>query len=147
MEFQEILIFAIGLNVTSGIGAFLFASMDDKHGAKLIIMASLSALIGLGIGIMIVDDKTYFIILALCLGIFIGPVQASSRSMMARLSPANMSAQMFGFYAMTGKSISFLGPLLFAILTQVFENQRAGIAAIIGLWIVGFILMLKIKEA
>jgi UMF1 family MFS transporter len=96
---------------------------------------------------MIVDDKTYFIILALCLGIFIGPVQASSRSMMARLSPANMSAQMFGFYAMTGKSISFLGPLLFAILTQVFENQRAGIAAIIGLWIVGFILMLKIKEA
>ena len=51
MNFQEILIFAIGLNITSGVGAFAFAYMDDSKGAKPTIMVSLIALIGLGIGI------------------------------------------------------------------------------------------------
>jgi len=146
MDFQDILIFAIGLNVTSGIGAFAFAYFDDAKGAKPTIMISLVALILLGVGIMIIEDKTSFLILALALGLFIGPVQASSRTMMARLAPRAASTEMFGIYAMTGKSIAFTGPLLFAFLTQVTESQRWGIGAIIGLWLIGLILMIKVQE-
>ena len=146
MEFQEILIFAIGLNVTSGIGAFAFAYMDDRKGAKPTIIISLIALIILGVGLVIVEDKMMFMILALALGLFIGPVQSSSRSMMARLAPKESSTELFGLYAMTGKSIAFTGPLAFAIITQVTDSQRWGITAIIGLWIIGLILLLKVKE-
>jgi UMF1 family MFS transporter len=146
MDFQEILIFAIGLNITSGIGAFAFAYFDDAKGAKPTIVISLIALIGLGVGIMIVEDKNTFLILALALGLFIGPVQASSRSMMARLAPKDASTEMFGIYAMTGKSIAFTGPLLFAVLTQITDSQRWGIGAIIGLWMIGLVLLMRVKE-
>lgn len=146
MEFQEILIFAIGLNITSGIGALAFAYLDDMRGAKWTIIVSLLALIGLGVAIVLIEDKTMFLIVSLCLGLFIGPVQSSSRSMMARLAKDGNSAELFGFYAMTGKSIAFLGPLLFAIVTQITESQRWGVATIIGFWLAGLILLLKVKE-
>ena len=146
MSFTEILIFAVGLNVTSGIGAFAMAYLDDFKGAKWTIIVSLLALIGLGVGIVVVDDKTTFMILALGLGLFIGPVQSSSRSMMARLVPEDRSTELFGLYAMTGKSIAFTGPLVFAFVTQITESQRWGVATIIGFWVVGLLLLLKVRE-
>lgn len=147
MEFQEILIFAIGLNITSGIGAFAFAYLDDHKGAKLTIIISLICLIGLGAGILIVDDKMHFMILALLLGLFIGPAQSASRSLMARLAPQEASAELFGLYAMTGKSIAFMGPLTFAFVTQMTGNQRWGIATILLFWLIGLIIVAKVKES
>lgn len=146
MEFKEILIFAIGLNVTSGVGAFAFAYMDDRAGAKRTIIVSLLALICLGGGIILVDDKMHFMILALLLGLFIGPAQSASRSMMARLAPKETSAELFGLYAMTGKSIAFLGPLCFAAVTQITQSQRWGVATILVFWAVGLVILLKVKE-
>lgn len=146
MDFQEIIIFAIGLNVTSGIGAFVFAYLDDMRGAKWTIVVSLAALIILGIGLIVIESKTSFLILALALGLFIGPVQSSSRSLMARLAPQDTSAELFGLYAMTGKSIAFMGPLVFAFVTQITDSQRFGVATIIGFWLIGLLLLLKVKE-
>jgi len=146
MTFEEILIFAIGLNVASGVGAFGFAYFDDYVGAKTTIIVSLIALITLGVGIITVDDKDIFMMLAMGIGLFIGPAQSSSRSMMARLAPQNSSAEIFGLYAMTGKSISFVGPTLFAFLTQMMESQRWGITAIIAMWVLGLLILLRVKE-
>lgn len=146
MEFQEILIFAIGLNVTSGIGAFAFAYLDDHKGAKLTIVLSLIGLLILGGGILVIDDKTHFMILALGLGLFIGPAQSASRSLMARLAPQETATELFGIYAMTGKSIAFLGPLTFAFVTQITDNQRMGVATILLFWLVGLWILLKVKE-
>lgn len=146
MDFQEILIFAIGLNVTSGIGAFAFAYMDDSKGAKTTIVLSLIGLLGLGLGVLIVDDKTTFMILALGLGLFIGPAQSASRSLMARLSPPETATELFGIYAMTGKAVSFMGPLCFAMVTQITDSQRMGVATILVFWLVGLLILLKVKE-
>ena len=84
--------------------------------------------------------------LALCLGIFVGPAQAASRSLMARISPPDMQTEMFGLYALTGKSIAFLGPIAFGLLTDVFDSQRAGMASILVFWLVGGALLLTVKE-
>lgn len=146
MSFEEILIFAIGLNVTAGIGAACFAWLDDSMGSKRTIMISLAGLIITGIGIVFVDSKEIFIGLALALGIFLGPVQSASRTMAARLSPPEMINQTYGFYGLTGKAISFMGPIAFATATQIFESQRAGIATIIVFWVVGMVLLAKVKE-
>lgn len=146
MNFQEIIIFAIGLNITSGIGALAFAYLDDKKGAKLTIILSLLALIALGIAIILIESKTAFLIVALALGVFIGPVQSSSRSLMARIIPKEKTAELFGLYAMTGKSIAFMGPLIFALATQMTGSQRVGVATIILFWLVGLLILLKVKE-
>ena len=72
-------------------------------------------------------------------------MQSSSRVLMAHLSPKNQSTEMFGLYTMSGKSIAFTGPLLFAFMTHITNNQRWGIASIIVLWAVGLFLFRKVK--
>lgn len=146
MSFEEILLFAIGLNVTAGIGAAAFAWLDDGIGSKRTIMIALVGLILTGLGVVMVADKNVFIGLALALGIFLGPVQSASRTMAARLAPPDMINQVYGFYGLTGKAISFMGPLAFAVATQFFDSQRAGIATILVFWLIGMLLLMKVKE-
>ena len=146
MSFTEILIFAIGLNVTAGIGAFGFAFMDDFVGSKKTIIISLLGLIVIGGMIVLIEDKMDFLILSLGLGIFMGPVQAASRTMISKLSPPDMVTQTYGLYAFTGKSISFLGPIAFGAMTTMFGTQQAGMVSIIAFWIIGLIVLLKVKE-
>ena len=146
MTFEQILIFAIGLNVTAGMGAAGFAWLDDGIGSKRTIIIALAGLIITGIGVIMVTDVKVFIGLALVLGIFLGPVQSASRTMAARLAPPDMINQTYGFYGLTGKCISFLGPLAFAVATQAFDSQRAGIATILVFWLVGMLLLMKVKE-
>lgn len=146
MDFTEILIFAIGLNVTAGIGAFLFAFMDDAFGSKKTVLVSLIGLIISGAVILMVQDKVFFIGLAMVLGIFIGPVQAASRTMITRLCEPDWVTQSYGLYAFTGKSVSFLGPLCFGLAVSVFHTQQAGMVSIILFWVTGLLLLLKVKE-
>ncbi|MAZ76120.1 MAG: MFS transporter [Micavibrio sp.] len=146
MNFTEILIFAIGLNVAAGLGAFGFAFLDDAIGSKKTIIYSLVGLIVVGGIILLTSDKYVFIGLSMVLGIFMGPVQAASRTMVARLSPPHILTQAYGFYAFTGKSISFLGPLSFGLATTAFATQQAGMATIVLFWVVGFVMLWWVKE-
>lgn len=146
MDFQDILIFAIGLNITAGIGAALFAFADDIVGSKPVVIVSLSGLLLTGGAILMIDDKTQFIMLALVLGIFIGPAQAASRTLVARLSPPDIVAQSYGIYSLTGKAVSFFGPLCFAAATQAFASQQAGMVTILLFWLVGLVILLFVRE-
>ncbi len=146
MEFDEILMFAIGLNVSAGLGAAAFAFLDDLKGSKLTISLALLGLIGLGIAILLVDDKATFMVLALFLGIFMGPAQAASRTLAGRLAPEGIITQTYGFYAFTGKSIAFTGPLLYGLMTDLFGTQQAGMVSIIAFWAVGLFLLSFVRE-
>ena len=146
MDFTEILIFAIGLNVASGLGAAAFAYLDDLKGSKLTIITALAGLIGLGIAILMIEDKTTFMVLAILLGLFIGPAQAASRTLAARLAPANSITQTYGLYAFTGKSIAFTGPLLYGLMTDLFDTQQAGMMVIVALWTLGLVLLTRVRD-
>jgi UMF1 family MFS transporter len=146
MSFQEILIFAIGLNIFSGIGAAGFAYMDDLRGSKQTVILSLSGLLVSGIAILLVQDKTLFMALAMGMGLFIGPVQSASRTMAARLSPPEQVGQTFGIYALTGRVASFFGPAVFAWAVLEFSSQRAGMATILLFWLAGLVLLSTVKE-
>lgn len=140
MSFQDIIVFGIAMNVSAGLGAFGFGWLDDKLGAKPTITFSLIAMILLGTALIFIEDVTWFWITALTLGVFFGPVQASSRSLMARLAPPDLRNELFGLYALSGKITSFLGPLVLGWVTLMADSQRAGMATILvfliaGLWL------------
>jgi len=145
MTLEQVLIFAIGLNVTAGAGAAVFGFFDDRFGSKPTILAALIGLIGFGAALLLVDTMPWFIGLALCLGLFVGPAQAASRSLLARMVPAEEVTKMFGLYALTGKSIAFVGPLLFAAVTTAFDSQRIGMTVILALFISGALLLLTVR--
>lgn len=146
MDLVEILFFAIGLNVTAGLGAFLFASFDDRIGSKTTVFLSLAGLIAVGIAILLTHDKDTFIWLSLGLGIFVGPVQAASRTLAGRLAPQGMVTQTYGLYAFTGKSVAFVGPLAYGTATHAFGTQQAGMMTILLFWIIGMGLLFLVKE-
>lgn len=146
MSTPEILVFAIGLNVTAGLGAIAFAWVDDGLGSRRTALMGLAGLIAVGAPILLVEDKTIFIALTLVLGLFVGPAQAASRSLMAKLAPDAVETEMFGLYALTGKAAAVTGPALFALATDIFDTQRAGMAMILLLFVIGGALLIKVRD-
>jgi MFS transporter, UMF1 family len=74
-------------------------------------------------------EKAY-ILYGLLIGLAFGPVQASSRSYMARSVTAAESGRYFGIYALAGRATSFLAPFLVSTITLASGSARLGMAVI-----------------
>ena len=163
-SFQDILIFGIVLNVAAGLGAFMMGFLDDMIGGKSTIQISnvgliIACIIAVSapdrdlfnitlpiIGSILITGKSMFWLSGILIGIFSGPNQSASRSLMARFVPKDRENEFFGFFAFSGKATAFMGPFLLGVLTQIFESQRYGIAVVILFLIVGFILLRSVDE-
>ena len=144
--FNEIMIFGIVLNIAAGSGAFLMGYIDDVIGGKLTIQISL---IGLMIAVLLAvfaNSKLLFWVSGIIVGLFAGPNQSASRSLMGRLTPPDKINEFYGFFAFSGKLTSFLGPMLLGIFTKYFSSQRYGVAVVFIFFFVGFLLMRNVNE-
>jgi MFS transporter, UMF1 family len=146
MELSEVIYFGILLNVTAGFGALAFAWIDDWLGAKRTILIALVGLLACGTAAVLVTSTLAFWIVGALLGVFVGPSQAASRSLMARLAPPEVRTEMFGLYAMTGKITAYIGPFLLGTVTYWTGSQRLGVATILAFFVVGMILLLPVRE-
>ncbi len=144
-DFSEIIVFGIVLNVAAGSGAFIFGLFDDRIGGKQTIQISNLGLIVASLVAVFAPDKTVFWIAGTLVGVFAGPNQASSRSLMGRLTPKDKTNEFFGFYAFSGKATTFAGPFLFGLLTEIFQTQRAGVAVITFFFLAGFLILRHVK--
>ncbi len=143
---EQIFMFGIALNVTAGLGAFGFSWLDDISGSKNTIVWSLVGLIIPVVAVLFVEAEIWFWVWGLLLGIFVGPVQASSRTFMGRLAPQDKRNQMYGLFALSGKVTTFAGPIMVGWITLLMDNQRWGMSAILLLLVVGLALMLGVDE-
>ena len=71
----------------------------------------------------------------------------TARAMMARLSPREMLNEFFGLFALSGTATAFIGPLTVGIVTQIYNNQRAGVLVGAAFMLAGLLLMILVKEA
>lgn len=138
---SEVLLFGIGLNVAAGLGALAFAFLEDRIGARTTVLVSLAALSALSLTLLLTHDRAVFWVLGHALGLFVGPAQAASRSLMARMAPADARAAYFGLFAVSGRITGFVGPLWFGLATAAFASQRAGMAVIVALLATGAVLL------
>ncbi|SJM69769.1 MFS transporter [Agrococcus casei] len=141
----EVILFAIAANVTAGIGTFVGGWADDRLGPKPVIMVSLFALAVSGMGVLFIDTKNMFWVFGLALATFVGPVQSASRSFMARITPDGREGEMFGLYATTGRSVSFLTATLFGVFVTMMGDTRYGILGIVIVLVAGLLLMIPVN--
>jgi len=141
MTEQKVLLFGIALNVSSGIGALGLSFLDDLIGSKKTIIISLVGLICFGSLSLIVNRELLFWGAAICLGLFVGPLQSSSRAYISKKSDPTVRNQIFGFFAFSGKATAFLGPFLISLVTALTQSVRLGISVTILFFIIGLILM------
>jgi UMF1 family MFS transporter len=147
MGFEEILIFGIAMNVTAGLGAAGFGLIEDRLGAKTTILVALGAMIVLGSFLLLSNDKILFWALALALGLFMGPAQAASRTLMAHMAPPEEVAAHFGLFALSGRITGFLGPAAVALATQLSGSQAWGIATVILFLALGAAILAPLRVA
>jgi UMF1 family MFS transporter len=146
MSLSEVILFGVVLNLASGLGAFVFGFVDDKIGGKKTIVVTLVALIvATGIAVW-APTRLWFWIAGILIGLFVGPNQSASRSLMGRFVPERHQAEFFGFFAFSGKATSFLGPLLLGSVAQAVGSQRAGVATVIAFFVVGGVLLATVDE-
>jgi UMF1 family MFS transporter len=142
----DVLIFGIVINVAAGIGAIGMGYIDDWLGAKRTIVISLLGLIVAAIVGVTAENSAWIWVVGVVVGIFSGPNQAASRSLMGRYVPPGMANEFYGFFAFSGKLSAFIGPSMLALVTDVSESQRAGMAVVIVLFGIGLALLLGVRE-
>ncbi|WP_423920320.1 MFS transporter [Frigoribacterium sp. 2-23] len=143
---SEVIYFAVAANVSAGLGTFVAGRLDDALGAKTVIVGSLTGLVIAGLSILVIGDaKVGFWIAGVALAVFVGPVQSSSRSFLARVTPAGREGEVFGLYATTGRAVSFLAPGLFSIFVGVTGDTRYGVVGIVLVLAAGLALMLPVR--
>jgi len=145
MGFEEILLFGILLNVTAGLGAWAGGMVEDRLGSRRTVLIALGCIIGIGLGLLLVQGKTGFWVLGAALGLFFGPAQSASRTLMARLAPPDEIGAWFGLFSLSGRVTGFLGPALLALATTAFASQVAGMAVVVALMALGFALLLTVR--
>lgn len=164
----ELGIFGIILTLIGAFGALIGGQLDDHLGPKTVIVGALLALIIGAIGILSVDrthilfttdvaekiagskpfsstGEQVFLAFAILVGLVAAPVQAASRSLLARLAPPDKITQYFGLFAFSGKVTAFLAPFFVAFLTQESGSQRIGMSAILAFLVIGVFLMLFVR--
>ena len=145
-DFKEILQMAIAANLVAFVGVIIGGYFNDKYSSKKIILICIGALILCVIfSSLIAQTKTEFFICVMIISIFLGTIQSASRVMMSLLLNSDNSGKGFGLYAFSGRITSFLGPLLVGTMTFMF-SQRIGLLSCTLLFVLGFLLMLRVKE-
>lgn len=151
----EVIMFGAAANVVAGIATIAFGALDDRLGAKRIIVISLSALVAAGLAIFALHDggKVVFWVFGMLMVIFVGPAQSASRSFLARIIPEGRSGEIFGLYTTTGRAVSFLSPAMFSLF--VFLGSRIsgsddteywGIIGIVLVLVAGLVVMLRVRD-
>jgi UMF1 family MFS transporter len=127
--------------------ALVFGKLGEKLGAKAAILIGLAVYVGVCVWGYFMRSPGEFYGLAVVVGLVQGGVQALSRSLYARLIPADKAGEFFGFYNMLGKFAAILGPALMGFTALLTENSRISILAIILLFAAGAAFLLRVQTS
>jgi UMF1 family MFS transporter len=146
MDIGEVIMLGIGLNITAGLGAFAFAWVDDQFGSKMTIEFSVACLtVGAAIALWAPDKQTFWMA-ALAMSMFFGPMQAASRTFMARLAPPDERGEMFGLFSLSGKLTAFVGPAVVGWITLATHSQSLGMSTVLLFLVAGLAVLRGVRE-
>ena len=142
----EVIKLFLAVQASALAGALLLARPTDRWGPKRVITLTLLLWIGVSLGAYFAPTKTAFFAVAVIAGLGLGPIQAASRALMASLIPPGKEAELFGVYAMVGKSSAILGPLVFGTVSHALHgNQRAAVLAVGVFFAIGLALLQRVR--
>ena len=142
LSISQILMVAIIANISGAIGCYLFGARAKND--KNTIITTLLILSFIVVLISINKNPNAYIVLVVAGTFFAGPLQSSSRVVMANLIPNETQGLGFGLFTFSGKATAFIGPVCAAALTFLI-SQRAGFAFSVVLLVLGAFLMLKVS--
>ena len=120
--------------------AILFGRLAERFHSVQLITVCILAYFGIAVFAVFLTSQIQFWILAVCVGMFQGGIQALSRSYFAKIIPAEQSGEFFGLFDICGKGASFMGTITVSIVSQRTGNMNLGVGMIAVFFIIGMIL-------
>ena len=127
--------------------ALIFGRLSQKYESKHLIPICIVAYTVIAVFAFFLDSQTKFWILAICVGMFQGGIQALSRSHFAKIIPPEKSGEYFGLYDICGKGASFLGTMLVSVASQLTGSANIGVGSLVILFVAGFFIFRKSVSA
>ena len=141
----DVLLFGVVASTVAALGAVAGGRLDDRVGAKPVIVVSLVAMIIVGATLMALSGPAAFWACGLLLCLFVGPIQSAARTLLLRMTGEGKEAVVFGLYTMTGRAVAFLAPWLFFVFVDYFHADRAGLAGILAVLAIGLLGMVAVR--
>ena len=142
---QNDLIGALLLVQFVGIPAtFAFGALAARIGAKRGVYLALAVYTGIAVLGYFMREAWQFWVLACGVALVQGGSQALSRSMFAAIIPKGKSSEFFGFYSISGKFGNIVGPLVFAVVSQLAGGSRLSVLSLIVFFAGGMILLSRV---
>jgi MFS transporter, UMF1 family len=162
MNQQDLIIFVIIVQVSNVVGAFAFGWLVERFSGKQALQLSLALMVLAVIWLYFNETRTGFFMIGILAGFAIAGAQSVSRTMVSFFAPPGQSAEFFGFFAVAGRTSSFIGPLVYGIVATVAARyyidqgntavlaeqlgQRSAILSIAAFLIVGMVLLSFVNE-
>ncbi|MGQ5262627.1 MFS transporter [Micromonospora sp. ZYX-F-536] len=127
-------------------GALSLGALARRIGAWKTVLLSLVLWTGVIIGAfrLPAEAPVPFMVLGAAIGLVLGGSQALSRSLFSQLIPAGKEGEYYGFYEISDKGTSWLGPLAFGLVFQLTASYRVGLVSLLIFFVVGFLLLLAV---
>jgi UMF1 family MFS transporter len=125
-------------------GSLLMGWLSDRWGQRPVLFLCLTTWGVILLSAWFVREQIHFWVLGGFVALVMGGIQSVSRAIMGYMTPPEKSAQFFGFFNLTSKATSFLGPLIFAFVFWLTKSYRIAIISLIGQLIIGFWLVSRV---
>lgn len=127
-------------------GALLLGALARRIGAWKTVLLSLVLWIAVVIAAfrLPAEAPLPFMALGAAIGLVLGGSQALSRSLFSQLIPAGKEGEYYGFYEISDRGTSWLGPLAFGLVFQLTNSYRVGLVSLLIFFVVGFVLLLAV---
>ena len=128
--------------------AIAYGRLSARFGTKKMLLIAVFAYFLITLfAAFFLRSATEFWVLAVCVGLFQGGIQALSRSEFGKLIPKEHANEYYGFFDIFGKYATIMGTLLVSVFTQLTGSSSIGVLSVAMLFIVGFVLLWKMPEA
>lgn len=138
LDTQGLLVALLVTQIVAFPSALVIAKLSKSIEAAKLIKFCILAYTGIALFAIQLDKQWEFWVLAVCVGLFQGGIQALSRSYFAQIIPAENSGEFFGIYDICGKGASFMGTALVSVLAQITGSANGAIAIIAIMFLIGY---------
>lgn len=127
--------------------AIAYGRLSSRFGTKRMLLVAVFAYFCITLfAAFLLREAVQFWILAICVGLFQGGIQALSRSEFGKIIPKEHANEYYGFFDIFGKYAAVMGTFLVSVFTQLTGNSSTGVLSIAILFILGFVLLWRMPE-
>ena len=124
--------------------AFVVGWLGDRYGQKKTLVGCLIVWTLLSFSAYFITTRSQFWFMAIFAALVMGGTQTVSRAIMGLMTPEKHTAEFFGFFGLSGRMTSMLGPIFFSTILATTGSPHLAITSLVVFFVVGLLIVLPV---